>query len=79
MAFVTDYRCNKCGKTGKIAVGAGQLAPNICTECDAKEKDIKRRTHFSDLDGLTIEERLRRVEEWIYDYKIPISIRDVRF
>lgn len=79
MAYIVSYICMKCHKQKSTAVGAGSATPTQCEECTSKENDIKRRLHFSGLDGLTVEERLRKIEEWIYDYRAPINIHDVRF
>ena len=79
MAFIQEYTCKECGKKSKIAVQSGGIAPKFCAECERKESDIKRIEYFKGLDGLTIEQRLRKVEKWIYDYKAPINYRDVRF
>ena len=69
MAVVVYCVCLKCGKCWRKAVGSGRPAPTICPECDKKEKDQKRREHFHGLDGLSLEERIRKIEEWIYDYR----------
>lgn len=78
MAVVVPYHCIKCHKTGRIAVGSGEPAPSLCSECSAKEKDMKRREHFAGLEGLALEERIRRIEEWIYDYR-PRYVPPMKF
>ena len=79
MAHVVAYMCIKCGKHEHEAIGAGSPTPTTCSECRKKETDQKRILHFQGLNGLSLEERVRRIEEWIYDYKVPINIRDARF
>jgi len=79
MAYITTMFCKVCKETKQTAIGAGQSTPMICCSCAEKIADEKRRLHFHGLDGLTIEERLRKLEEWVYNYKIPIDPRDIRF
>lgn len=69
MAYLIWIICKKCGKESQVAVNSGMPAPSLCDECQQKDINKKRREYFHGLDGLTIEERLRRIEEWIYDYK----------
>ena len=69
MAHFTQGKCNKCGNKFQTMVNSGMSAPDLCDECQKEKEDIQRREYFHGLDGLTIEERLRRIEEWIYDYK----------
>jgi len=78
MAIVLDFTCKVCGRNDQTAVGSGRPAPTICNACQKLEDDCKRREHFHGLDGLTLEERIRRIEEWIYDYRPPASINDIR-
>lgn len=52
---------------------------HICPACKKVDEAQKREAHFKMLDGLTIEERLRRVEEWIYDYNPPVDPRKTTF
>jgi hypothetical protein len=76
MAYLTYIRCKKCGKNSQVAVNSRMLTPDLCYECTEKEEGKKRREYFFGLDGLTIEERLRKIEEWIYDYR---PYREPRF
>jgi hypothetical protein len=68
MAFITMITCTKCHKEKQVTCGSGQTK-TVCNRCAAKEADRKRREHFGSLDGLTIEERLRKLEEWVYNYR----------
>ncbi len=71
MAVIVDCTCIKCRKRWRGATGSGMPAPTLCGECEKEEKDIERREYFGALDGLTLEERVRKIEEWIYNYKKP--------
>ena len=68
MAIVTMITCSKCLKHRQVTCASGELI-STCDECRNTEIDRERREHFSGLDGLTIEERLRNIEEWIYNYR----------
>ena len=71
MAYLVYGKCKKCGEEFRTMINSsGESSnPSLCDNCKREESDIKRREYFYGLDGLTIEERLRRVEEWIYNYK----------
>ena len=75
MACLIEVHCVKCGQTKQVL--AGYESPvTKCDECREKEKAQKRRTHFAGLKALTLEERITKIEEWVYDYKPP---REARF
>ena len=71
MALLVDCTCETCGEKWQGMTSSSRPAPKECTECYDKRTDRQRREHFSGLDGLTLDERIRRVEEWIYDYRPP--------
>jgi len=79
MARVEHITCLECLKKCSISVGSGQVTPSLCGECVRKAHDTVRQAHFKMLDNLTMEERLRRVEKWTYDYKVPINPMNVLF
>ena len=63
------YTCKVCkeDKTEYKEQGHDQ----ICSGCKKKEKEQKDRGYFEALDKLSMEERIRKIEKWIYDYKPP--------
>jgi len=79
MALVVEFVCSKCNKHSQMAIGCGSPTPTVCNSCNRIQSERLRRQYFSGLDGLTIEERLRNIEEWIYDYRPPKDINDVRY
>lgn len=79
MALLINITCLTCGKESQECIGAGLPAPNICSECRQAEEDLKRRIHLHGLEVLTLTERIRKLEEWAYDYKPPMSIHDMKF
>lgn len=44
---------------------------HICKECRDILVDKERREYFEALDKLSMEERIRKIEELIYDYEPP--------
>ena len=76
LRYIFNDNCTKCFNTFQN-VASNEFKPKrLCPACIEEEKVIqgklereKRIKHFLYLDTLTIEERLRLIEEWIYDYK----------
>jgi hypothetical protein len=79
MAIIQQIFCTVCKTPKQEMVGSGQRTPNVCSDCRSREATKKRGEHFATLDQLPIEDRLRRIEEWIYDYRSPRSIYEERF
>ncbi len=69
MAYVEIKYCPKC-KEGKATFTsfAGGQPSDVCDECGVNNITDERKKHFEKLDNLSISERIRRLEEWVYDY-----------
>lgn len=65
MAFITSNKCRTCESRWE------GVSSDECGECHNKRVDMERRQYFGALDVLTIEERIRKIEEWIYNHKAP--------
>lgn len=79
MAYLTDVFCTECQQTKQTIVGSnGPRYHSVCSECQTILDKQERDTHFTALDKLTLEERLRKIEEWTYDYK-PTYVPEPRF
>ena len=65
MLLVTN-KCLECGKKKRMDY---HTSNGICYDCQKLKEKAKRDAHFTFLDGLPIEARIRKIEEWIYDYK----------
>lgn len=79
MAYMREVVCQQChNKYGEVSPPEWPYV-HICPACTQIKKDADKKAHFDQLDALTVEERLRRIEEWIYNYKPPINVRDVFF
>lgn len=82
MVYMVPVVCSVCNIQFAQAVGGSDrnvLGPKVCPSCMQRQEAEKRKAHFDMLDKLTITERLRRLEEWIYDHKPPVNIRDLKF
>lgn len=64
MAYITDCKCNECGKT---KLEDAHTFRGVCSDCQKAGSDKARRKHLAGLKGLTVEERLERIEAELYD------------
>lgn len=80
MAVFKDFFCLKCKKSSRRACANNAPSTGTCDKCQEKTEKSNRKKHFSKLDKLSIEARLRKVEEWQYNYRPPrTSTRDMIF
>lgn len=66
MALVTDVYCKECNQTKHEVTHYD----NLCHDCRYKIANQARRTHLASLKGLSIEERLEKIEAYLYDLNI---------
>lgn len=78
MAVLSTIQCQQCDKA-KDVMHSPMVVPRICHECTAINRDAARQAHFAELDKLTDQERIRKIEEWIYDYRPPVPLSETRF
>jgi|APSaa5957512622_1039677.scaffolds.fasta_scaffold36151_5 hypothetical protein len=76
MALLVGGICSRCKKLFECLIGSGETTPNICPTCKNDEKMKKDKEYFDELDNLTVSERIRRLEEWVHNYK---PYREIRF
>jgi hypothetical protein len=67
MALIQKITCEACGETKMDEYHSFCRHEYKCWECWSKEQSKKRRLHLSSLKGLTVEERLERIEAALYD------------
>jgi len=77
MALVTEILCQRCFQH-KIATHASGVYPTECDDCTTNSREFKRAQHFAKLNSLTMDERVRKIEQWIYDYQ-PVHVEPPRF
>ena len=63
MAYLTNTTCDQCGAEfmGDLFRGLG-----TCSKCVKVEEAKKKAAHFTRLDKMTLEERMRELEEIAY-------------
>lgn len=72
MAVNKQCLCIKCMK-GFTAICNPTDHPSECPDCKNKENETKERIHFAELDTLTLDERVRRIEKRLYSRNIKIK------
>jgi hypothetical protein len=78
MAYLDTIFCPRCKEQKRVMRGAGRPAPTYCGDCQRAIDAEAEEKHFAELDALPLEERLRRVEKWIYHYQ-PRYVPPPRF
>lgn len=68
MAYLTTIMCTQCGQTRQAAVSGGESYPVLCTECRSKNAIQERLQFLKGLEGLSFEERLKKLEEFMYEH-----------
>lgn len=66
MAIVRQFICENCNEPKSEAQSNRHLT-NVCAECYSKFNAKTRRQYLAGLKGLTIEERLEKIEAQLYD------------
>ena len=73
MALIEEIHCAECTQV-KPATCRGGVASPICVDCAATQASTKREAHLAELENLPLEERIRRIEKWVYDYHSGVSV-----
>lgn len=79
MSVVSLIRCVECGRTADVSHAPHTSPPKTCGLCAKAEAGREREHHLAVLQTLTVEERLRKMEEWIYDYRPPKPLSEMMF
>lgn len=64
MALLVEEPCMRCGSIKLL-----NAADGICSECRSFERHEEHREHFEKIDQMTLEERVREIEEWIFEFE----------
>ena len=67
MAVTDTIKCNKCGQQKWVTYSLQYPCPMICDECIKSEKSDAKQQRLDSLALLSVEDRLAKIEEWIYD------------
>lgn len=68
MACLTQIVCALCHQPSTEAIGSGQMPPSVCSACQSRAKTAQRTAALDALKALSLEERLARIEAWMYDH-----------
>jgi len=67
MAHSAKIHCIQCKKDVELMVLDGCTEPDICYDCKSKNKKKVKDEYLESLAKLSVEERLGRIEELIYE------------
>ena len=68
MARFERMYCRVCDQTKNVCISAGETYRSMCHECEMKQNEDEKTKYLNGLKVLTIEERILKIEEWIYDH-----------
>ena len=74
-----NTKCPQCENTYTPMFADGSTASSGCPFCNEEAAAKKHREYFEKIDAQSMEERVRHIEEWIYNYKPPRNIEDMKF
>lgn len=74
MAYIQPRECRACGETKNVNVHAFN---GLCPQCRSEQEDAEKRQHLAGLKGLTVEERLERLEELFYDMDVDARLKSL--
>ena len=69
MAIRSTIYCFECGETKDVVHSLRGGPPTICNECREWNEKNEKEKHLNALKQLPIEERIAKIEEWIYDLR----------
>lgn len=75
MAIITQFECEKCGQVKRTSTSVLGSFPTTCFECDLEEGISHKNKFLDELSALSVERRLRLIEEWIYDQKFNKTVK----
>jgi hypothetical protein len=73
MALVTTFTCKICGKEKYEVV----YDHHTCQTCYPIEARAKKSAHMAYLKELPLEDRVRLIEEYIYEKRLDERLRDI--
>lgn len=67
MARYEQIFCTSCQRTKQVVRGAGDWGAT-CNECESAAAEKAKKEHLDGLKALPLEERVARIEAWIYEH-----------
>lgn len=75
MAFCSTRTCTRCGDEYMASQYNDVMQLElICHKCRRADWEQEREKHLDDLAALSIDKRIRKIEEWIYDHENPYDV-----
>lgn len=68
MAFITNIYCHQCHQNKQEVADSENPYPNICGSCRAENATRAERQWKAGREGLTLEERIRDLEDFMYHH-----------
>ena len=65
MAYVTEFKCERCGKNKREIYS--HKRGNVCIDCSISIEAHEKKMHLSMLSELPVERRLEILEEQMYE------------
>ena len=65
--FLEAIYCPVCHQTKTVGVVAGEPHPGICNDCKLAAQQEEKRKELDPLKLMSVEDRLSRIEEVLYD------------
>lgn len=75
MALTKRAICQECKKETTIIIDFTKKNNSICPACTLKANEQAKQEYLNELKMLSIEERLARIEKWLYKYESTSKIR----
>lgn len=79
MALVSQITCKRCGAAAHVSHSPADAPPEVCGPCLGKEVATRRDQHLAAMAALPLADRVARIEAWIYDYRPPVPLSEMRF
>ena len=76
MAIQTILNCKQCGER-KYEYKDNNDYEQICNSCIVKNQDQDRQVYLDRLKNLTIEERMEKIEEILYDLNLNKRLKSL--
>lgn len=79
MALLSSITCGACGNVADVWHSPRDAPPMVCHSCADAAAAKARELQLAAVAALSTEERLRRIEAWIYDYRPQVPLSEMMF
>lgn len=71
MACYETVYCRECGNSYTVDTTQGPPIQHTCPSCTRHREDEAWHDELTKLRALTMQERLEKIERWIFEYRSP--------